>query len=285
MKLSGYLIEKYNNMGAAYTCRRILEEAAKQSVDLQILGAADSYFTKTGCYNRNSLLEKRDLIINRYKYGKVKDALNDLGQKSYNDVRALNIYLNKSEQLKNIGSEYFQKPRYITGTYEIPLPFLADTLNLPFVAKGLESSMGKEIFLIKNEEDFAALKKSFPPAKEWIFQEFIKESYGRDMRVFCARGEVLGAMERSSVADFRANVALGAKVKNMPITPELKHIAHDIYAQTGLDIIGLDLLFGKDGFYFCEINVTPGLEGIERATASNIAGQIMAIIKGDFYAD
>ena len=95
----------------------------------------------------------------------------------------------------------------------------------------------------------------------------------------------VAAMERRSNADFRANVALGARVKNMPINPEFQYMAADIYKQTGLDVIGLDLLEGKDGFYFCEINVTPGLQGIEQATGINIAAEAMKLIGDDFDAD
>lgn len=66
------------------------------------------------------------------------------------------------------------------------------------------------------------------------------------------------------------------------ITPELRAAAEDIYRQTGLDFLGIDLLFGENKPYFCEINVMPGIEGIERATGVNIAKRIMETIKGDF---
>ena len=59
----------------------------------------------------------------------------------------------------------------------------------------------------------------------------------------------------------------------------------DIYEQTGLDFLGIDLLFGKDKPYFCEINVMPGIEGMERATGVNVAGAIIDTILGDFKHD
>ena len=61
MKLSGYLIEKYNKMGNAYTCRRLLEEAQKQNIDLKLIGVYDSSVTQDGCYNNGTLLSARDL--------------------------------------------------------------------------------------------------------------------------------------------------------------------------------------------------------------------------------
>ena len=66
------------------------------------------------------------------------------------------------------------------------------------------------------------------------------------------------------------------------ITEDIRQIARDIYEQTRLDFLGIDLLFGEDKHYFCEINVTPGIEGMERATGVNVAGLIMDTMIGDF---
>ena len=72
-------------------------------------------------------------------------------------------------------------------------------------------------------------------------------------------------------------------VEKMEITPAIEQIAANIYEQTGLDFLGIDLLFGDDKPYFCEINVMPGIEGIEKASGVNVARKIMEVIKGDFH--
>ena len=118
--------------------------------------------------------------------------------------------------------------------------------------------------------------------KEWLFEEFITISFGKDMRFYSIRGEVVACMQRKSQGDFRANVALGASVEPYKITPQIQQIAKDIYTQTGLDFLGIDLLFGETKPYFCEINVMPGIEGIETATGVNVAKKIMETIYKDF---
>ena len=118
--------------------------------------------------------------------------------------------------------------------------------------------------------------------KEWLYEEFITTSVGRDIRLYSIRGNVEAGMVRKSKGDFRANVALGGDVASYEITPEIRTIARDIYRQTGLDFIGIDLLFGESKPYFCEINVMPGIEGIEKASGINIGKRIMETIKGDF---
>ena len=89
-------------------------------------------------------------------------------------------------------------------------------------------------------------------------------------------------MIRKSEDDFRANVALGASVEAVKLTPTMQQIVKDIYDTTHLDFVGIDLLFGKDKFYLCEINVMPGLEGIEKASGILIGKCIMETIKNDF---
>ncbi|MBP3878243.1 MAG: hypothetical protein J6E44_09830, partial [Lachnospiraceae bacterium] len=152
----------------------------------------------------------------------------------------------------------------------------------PAVAKGTESSMGEEVFLIRERSDLQMLCSRFGIAREWLFEEFIAASSGRDLRLFSMRGEAVACMQRKSRGDFRANVALGAEVEPYDVTEVLRTAARDLYEETGLDCAGIDLLFGEDGYVFCEINVMPGIEGIEKATGINIAGAVMEMIRRDF---
>ena len=265
MTISGYIIEKYNNMANAYTCHRLIEEARKLDIDLQLVGVHDTYITKEGVWNKGEFLEKRDFVINRYKYGKLKGRINALGERCYND-----IYL------------HFSIPKYLLSTSLIGYEKLSSYLGEPFVAKGLESSMGREIYLISNSKEYELLRHNNDINKEWLFEEFISNSYGKDLRIFTIRDKTIACMIRKANSDFRANVALGASVESIATTPIINSIVADIYKQTKLDFLGVDLLFGTNGYYFCEINVMPGLEGIESASGINISKLIIETIKKDF---
>lgn len=282
MRLSGYIIEKYNNMSNAYTCNRLVEEALNLGIDLSIIGVHDTLVTSEGIYNSGNIVEKRDFVINRYKWGKTKDYLNDIAGKSYNPLNSFNIYVNKYEQVKRLKSDEFVMPKYVLGTAILPYSEIVRQLGTSIVAKGLESSMGEQVFLVENENDMKKLASRFGAEKEWLFEEFISTSYGRDMRFYSIRGNVVACMQRTSNNDFRANVALGASVKPLEITDDIRTIAKEIYNQTGLDFLGIDLMFGVEKPFFCEINVMPGIEGIEEASGINVAKEIVATIKGDF---
>ena len=283
MLITGYIIEKYNKMTNAYTCNRLVEEAGNLGMDLKIIGIHDTMILDNEIRNDGVKLEKRDFVINRYKWGKVKDEINSLAARSYNPLEAYNIYINKFEQVKRLHSDAFLVPKYLLGTAMLKYEDIAKILGTPFVAKGLESSMGEQISLIEKQEDLKELCKKYGMEKEWLFEEFVTTSFGRDMRFYSIRGEAVACMQRKSQGDFRANVALGASVEAYKITSEIRQIAKDIYEQTGLDFLGIDLLFGEDKPYFCEINVMPGIEGIEKATGVNVARKIAETIQGDFH--
>ena len=168
------------------------------------------------------------------------------------------------------------------ATVQTKFGLLADYLGAPFVAKGLESSQGEEVCLINSQQDINLMAQRYGENKEVLFEEFINISFGQDMRFYSVQGNIIAGMIRKSAGDFRANVALGAQVEAFEATPEIQIIARDIYEQTQLDFLGIDLLFGKVKPYFCEINVMPGIEGIEQATKVNVAKRIMETIRGDF---
>ena len=279
----GLLIEKYDKMADAYTCRRIVEEGAKAGLKIRLVGVHDCCVREDGVWHGAERLSPVRFVIIRYKWGAVLKALEGLGARCYNPADAYGIYVNKFEQVDRLHSEAFVMPRYLLATAGYGYARIRDELGSPFVAKGLESSMGAEIYKIDSEADFAALTE-YAPSKEWLFEEFISTSEGRDMRMYSIRGEVQAAMERRSNGDFRANVALGASVRPIPVTDAMRQIASDIYRQTGLDFVGIDLMYGEDKPVFCEINVMPGLEGIERAGQVNIAERIISVIRDDLEA-
>ena len=280
-EISGLIIEKYSDMKLAYTCNRLKDEATKKGITINILGIHDVAIINNEIYYRGDKVDTCDFVINRYKWGKIKHEVSLLANRQYNKQTDFEKYINKYEQIKNIYPNTFLLPKTCLSTATKEFDYLSNILGKPFVAKGLESSQGDEVFLISSDEDLVRLTKEFSEDKEWLFEEFISTSYGRDIRLYSIRGEVVACMKRSAKNGFKANVALGASVEKYEITKEIKQIAQDIYNQTHLDFLGIDLLFGDEKLFFCEINVMPGLEGIEKATGINVAKKIIETIAGD----
>lgn len=168
-------------MTNAYTCNRLVQEASALDMNLQIVGIHDTAVSPHGVINHGKILEPVDFVINRYKWGREKDAINALATRSYNPLTAYNIYINKFEQVRRLHSKAFLIPKYLLGTSRLPFSSIVEQLGLPFVGKGLESSMGEEIVCIRDKASYEELSLNYPSSKEWLFEEFISESYGRDL--------------------------------------------------------------------------------------------------------
>jgi ribosomal protein S6--L-glutamate ligase len=108
-----------------------------------------------------------------------------------------------------------------------------------------------------------------------LVQEYIEESHGKDIRVLVVGGNVVACMRRSSIGDeFRSNFHLGGTVEKVDISPEFKKIAIEAASILGLEIAGVDLLESERGALVLEVNSSPGLEGIEKASGENIAAAV-----------
>ena len=281
-KLSGYLISKYSYPGKVYSFRRFLEEAENLDIDLREIGVADCTIINGKVYFKGELLPERDFAIVRYYVPAFTEALCRLVKKQYNNTEIIARFRNKYNQISSIKSDYFKQPKSILGSASTDYEFLQSKLGLPFIAKGLESYGGQQIFLIMNIFDYDSLKFYFNDAKEFLYQQFISESRGEDIRIFVVKGETVAAMQRTSDGDFRSNHSLGGSSARVEISDELRNIGMDIFKQTGIDFVGVELLKGSDGLYFCEINTVPGFESLDMTNDINLAKIMLEVIKLDF---
>jgi ribosomal protein S6--L-glutamate ligase len=87
---------------------------------------------------------------------------------------------------------------------------------------------------------------------------------------------VVAAMERRAAPnEFRSNVHRGGRTEKAQLTPELERIAVRAASVLGVGVAGVDLIESRDGPLVLEVNSSPGLEGIERATGADVAGAIL----------
>jgi len=110
-------------------------------------------------------------------------------------------------------------------------------------------------------------------------QEFIKEAGGADIRAFVVNGEVVGAMKRQGAeGDFRSNLHQGGSAMSYKLNRKEKSTALAAAKAMSLGVCGVDMIPSDRGPLVMEVNSSPGLEGIEKATDIDIAGKIMDYI-------
>ena len=157
------------------------------------------------------------------------------------------------------------------------LPAIELVGGAPVVIKLLEGTQGIGVILAPDKKVAEAIIETLQSTKQNVLiQEFIAESKGRDIRALVVGDRVVGAMRRTAQGDeFRSNVHRGGSVEAVSLTAEYERTAVRAAQIMGLRVAGVDMLEGNDGPLVMEVNSSPGLEGIERATELDIAGAIV----------
>jgi len=151
----------------------------------------------------------------------------------------------------------------------------------PVVVKLLEGTQGIGVVLADTERSAKSVIEAFRGAGVNIMaQEFIREAGGSDIRALVIGGKVVAAMQRSGAkGEFRSNLHRGGSAKAVKITPEERATAIRAAKTLGLNVCGVDMLRSNHGPVVMEVNSSPGLEGVEKATGRDIAGKIIEFIE------
>ena len=145
------------------------------------------------------------------------------------------------------------------------------TLGFPLVAKKSYGSFGAGVRLVKDENEL------FETDKEWLYQphlyqKFIQESAGKDIRVIVIGGKAVAAIRRTANdGEFRSNIELGGHGEKIELDKAYQEAAERCANALRLDYCGVDLLETKDGPVVCEVNSNAFFEGLEAATGIDVA--------------
>ncbi len=151
----------------------------------------------------------------------------------------------------------------------------------PLVIKLLEGTQGIGVVLADTNKNAESIIEAFMGLKANILvQEFIKEAGGADIRCFVVGGKVVAAMKRQGAeGEFRSNLHRGGSATLVRLSKDERATAANAAKIMGLNVCGVDILQSHNGPVVMEVNSSPGLEGIERATGKDVAGLIFEFIE------
>lgn len=233
-------IYNHNTSKMGYEYNELMSAAKRMNIKL-----VEPWTIKKDTYDQYDFTLNRSYLANNLKYQT---------HQQFNRMIDGIFWKNKENQLKYLET-YCSKPLTLYGKQTFNS--CKEYLGFPFIAKRSISSQGKGVFLIKSDDDFNRATDCD------IYQEVIWESMGQDLRVWVLGGHIIGVMNRQNENSFKANIHQGGEghIYNVDSTIEL--CARSIYKQTGLTMMGIDLLFGNGEYYFCELNVNPGFKGFD----------------------
>ncbi|AZJ32988.1 SSU ribosomal protein S6P modification protein [Tenacibaculum mesophilum] len=151
----------------------------------------------------------------------------------------------------------------------------------PLIVKLLEGTQGLGVVLAETKKAAESVIEAFNGLQaRVIVQEYIKEAKGADIRVFVVDGVVVGAMKRQGKeGEFRSNLHRGGTSEIIELTDEEENAALKAVKAMKLGIAGVDMLQSDRGPLILEVNSSPGLEGIEKATGKDIAKSIIRYVE------
>lgn len=154
----------------------------------------------------------------------------------------------------------------------------ADMLGLPFVLKEAHGSFGRQVYLIDTLDTAKRILGTLG-YKEFLMQEFVASSRGRDLRVNVVGERAVSAMLRFNKDDFRSNVSIGGQTARYTLTAEQEAAAVTACRAVGADFAGVDLLFGGDGEpIVCEVNSNPHFKSTYLCTGSDMSRDILRYV-------
>lgn len=163
-----------------------------------------------------------------------------------------------------------------------------DLINMvggaPLVIKLLEGTQGIGVVLAETKKAASSVIEAFYGlGNNILIQEYIKEAKGTDIRAFVVDGKVVGAMKRTAKeGEFRSNLHRGGTAEIVKLTRNEKETAIAAARAMGLTIAGVDMLPSTRGPLILEVNSSPGLEGIEKATNKDIAIEIIKYLERQY---
>jgi len=295
----GWILVK-DRFWETYETNRLIEEFQKQDIEIQLVdpNTIDIFVNKEN---------KSSILVNGEPSSLPKFVFPRTGSGTTYHIKAVIRHfermgvpvINGSDAIDNVKDKLYSHqilaqsnldiPKTMLLKHPIDVDFVQKHLGFPVIVKTISGSYGRGVFLAETKKQFKQLltmAELTKPGYNIIIQEFIKDTWGKDLRVLVVNNKVVGCMMRQATdEDFRANISRGGEGIPYEVNEQIEWLSSESSKALNLDIAGVDLLFHNGGYKICEVNSNPGFEGMEKYTKKNVGEEIVQFIKmkiGDF---
>ncbi len=275
----------------SYSTQRLLEEAQKAdfdveyvplvAVELRIDGGLGVFYGKTDVSKFDYVLPRIDSKRAIIGYPVIR-FLDDLGVKKPYPAETIQIAHNKFLTLEQLAKHGIRVPEtYLTASKESALKII-DKQKLPIMIKLLSGFGGQGVMVMESKEAARSLIETMNVLKQEVLIEKFLPNPGEDIRGIVAGDEIIGSFKRvASGDDKRANIKAGGRGERFILTSEMEEICFKCAEAIKAKICAVDMIESKDGVNVIEVNINPGIKGMEKATDQNIAKKIMDFVRSE----
>jgi len=205
-----------------------------------------------------------------------------MGVVMINGPEAVEACADKLQTLQLLSASGLPIPRTILAKFPVDVDVIERELGFPVVVKTLRSTRGAGVVLCPDREQFdslASLLGDANPGSDFIFQQYIRHSHGRDVRLLVIGDQIAASMERRSRnGGFKSNISLGGIGECITPPPDMAELAIRAAQSLRLDIAGIDVLYDEGGYRICEANSSPGFEGLEKACGISVPDKVFDFV-------
>ena len=130
-----------------------------------------------------------------------------------NGPSAVEAVADKLQTLQILSAAGLPIPKTLLAKFPVDVDLVERELGFPVVVKTLRGTRGEGVLLCSSREQFHDLANLLDGARtgaDFIFQQYVKASHGRDVRLLVVHGRVVAAMLRKSTdGGFKSNISLG----------------------------------------------------------------------------
>ncbi len=275
-----------------YSTRRMVEAAKLRGHEVQVVDALKCYMDITSdhpaIFYRGEKLLGFDAVIPRIgvsvtRFGTaVLRQFEMMGVYPINESVAISRSRDKLRSLQLLSRKGLGLP--VTGfAHSVSDTQVVIDLvgGAPLVIKLMEGTQGRGVVLAETKKAAESVIDAFHELDaNFIVQEFIQEAAGSDIRCFVVGEKVVAAMMRTArEGEFRSNLHRGGEAHVVKLSKEERATAVQAARIMGLNMAGVDILRSNRGPVVMEVNSSPGLEGIEKATDKDVAGIVIEFIE------
>jgi ribosomal protein S6--L-glutamate ligase len=272
-----------------YTTKRLLEEAKKEFKSVELIPVINVKLkTDKGI---NAVYNKKDMKEWDYILPRIDSTRAEIGYSVFRflDVMGVNkpypaetilLAHNKFLTLEVLARAGIPVPEtYLVGSKTSAKEIL-DKQKLPIIIKLLAGFGGQGVMILESKEAAKTAIETMKTLKQRILIEEFIPNPGEDIRGFVAGGDVIASYKRIAASgEKKSNIYAGGKPVTFKLTEDMVDIVLRSARAMRADICAVDMIQGKDGLFVTEVNINPGIHGIEKTTDINVAHRIISFVK------
>jgi len=279
-----------------YTTRRLAQAARLRGARVRILDPVRVEMhlaDPPGAYYERKRLPRTDVVVPRIApsvqaYGlAVVNHFEMLGIPALNGAAGIAASRNKMRALQLLAAAGVPVPPTVMAANASGLKELVELVGgLPVLIKLLTPSERPLVMVCESLQSMeAALEAVLSMGHNLVVQRYVRRKRERDLRALVVGDKVSAWVERRpQPGRLLHTLARGAKLKSVRVPSPLDELAVKAARVVGLDVAAVDLLEATSGPMVFDVNSSPGLKGLEKATGKDLAlpivGRAEELVRG-----